>query len=92
MGQGDDFKTGHPYFKENYRLITIDLSKQQTPYDKEPKEEIKCDFLSAIVIGSVFKSSKKYYSQKNECKRMNLPEECKYKIKEKELNHSLLMI
>ena len=31
-GQGDDYKTGcllhYPYFKENYKMIAIDLSKQ----------------------------------------------------------------
>ena len=31
-GQGDDYTTGrllhYPYFKENYKFITIDLSKQ----------------------------------------------------------------
>ena len=33
MGQGDDYITGclldYTYFKENYKLIAIDLSKQQ---------------------------------------------------------------
>ena len=33
-GQGDDYTTGcllnYFYFKENYKLLTIDLSKQQT--------------------------------------------------------------
>ena len=32
-GQGDDYATGclldYPYFKENYKMRTIDLSKQQ---------------------------------------------------------------
>ena len=32
-GKGDDYTTGclldYPYFKENYKMITIDLSKQQ---------------------------------------------------------------
>ena len=31
-GQGDDYATGclldYPYFKENYKMIAIDLSKQ----------------------------------------------------------------
>ena len=40
LGQGDDYTTGcllhYPYFKENYKLITIDLSKQQAP-DVDPK-------------------------------------------------------
>ena len=33
-GQGDDYTTGclldYPYFKENYKIIAIDLNKQQT--------------------------------------------------------------
>ena len=40
MGQGDDYTTGclldYPYFKENYKLIAIDLSKCQAP-DADPK-------------------------------------------------------
>ena len=40
MGQGDDYTTGclldYPYFKKHYKLIAIDLSKQQT-LDADPK-------------------------------------------------------
>ena len=39
-GQGDDYTTGYlldyPYFNEHYKLITIDLSKQQA-LDADPK-------------------------------------------------------
>ena len=39
-GQGDDYTTGslldYSYFKENYKLIAIDLSKQQT-LDADPR-------------------------------------------------------
>ena len=35
-GQGDDYTTGcvldYPYFKENYKMIAIDLGKQQILY------------------------------------------------------------
>ena len=35
-GKGDDYTTGclldYPYFKENYKMIAIDLSKQQALY------------------------------------------------------------
>ena len=35
LGKGNDYTTGflfdYPYFKENYQLIAIDLSKQQGP-------------------------------------------------------------
>ena len=40
IGQGDHYKTGclvhYPYFKENYKMIAIDLSKQQT-FDTDPR-------------------------------------------------------
>ena len=46
-GQGDDYTTGclldYPYFKENYKMIAIDLSKQQT-LDGDPKAIQKIDF------------------------------------------------
>ena len=39
-GQEDDYTTGclldYPYFKEHYKMIAIDLSKQQEP-DADPK-------------------------------------------------------
>ena len=39
-GKGDDYTTGclldYPYFKENYKMIAIDLSKQQA-LDADPK-------------------------------------------------------
>ena len=39
-GKGDDYRTGcllnYPYFKENYKMIAIDLSKQQA-LDADPK-------------------------------------------------------
>ena len=40
IGQGDDYTTGclldYSYFKEDYRMITIDLSKQQA-LDADPR-------------------------------------------------------
>ena len=40
IGQGDDYKTSclldYTYFKENYKLIAIDLSKQQA-LDADPR-------------------------------------------------------
>ena len=39
-GKGDDYRTGcllnYPYFKKNYKIIAIDLSKQQA-LDADPK-------------------------------------------------------
>ena len=39
-GKGDDYKTGclldHPYFKENYKMIAIDLSRQNK-LDADPR-------------------------------------------------------
>ena len=44
IGQGDDYTTGclldYLYFKENYKLIVIDLSKQQA-LDADPKANQK---------------------------------------------------
>ena len=40
-GQGDDYTTGcllnYPYFKDQYNMIAIDLSKQQA-LDADPKK------------------------------------------------------
>ena len=40
IGQGDDYTSGclldYPYFKENYKLIALDLTKQQE-VDADPK-------------------------------------------------------
>ena len=40
IGQGDDYETGclldYPYFKDHYKMIAIDLSKQQV-LDADPR-------------------------------------------------------
>ena len=45
--QGDDYRTGclinYPYFKNNYKLIAIDLSKQQV-LDSDPKATQQINF------------------------------------------------
>ena len=47
IGQGDDYTTrcllGYPYFKKYCKLITIDLSKQQT-LDADPKAVQQINF------------------------------------------------
>ena len=47
ISQGDDYATGclldYPYFQENYKLIVIDLSKQQA-LDADPKAIQKINF------------------------------------------------
>ena len=46
-GQGDDYATGrlldYPYFKQNYKMIAIDLSKQQA-LESNPKVIQKINF------------------------------------------------
>ena len=50
-GQGDDYTTGclldYSYFKENYKMIAVDLSKQQV-LDADPRaitaQKKKCVF------------------------------------------------
>ena len=48
IGQGDDYTNGCLldciYFKENYKLIAIDLSKQQT-FDDNPKSTQQIIFI-----------------------------------------------
>ena len=43
-GQGDDYATGclfdYPYFKENYKMIAIDLSKNEA-LDADPRAAIQ---------------------------------------------------
>ena len=51
MGQGDDYITGcfldYPYFKENYKLIAIDLSKQQE-LDADPRAIQQINFTANL--------------------------------------------
>ena len=50
-GQGDDYATGclleYPYFKENYEMIAIDLSKQQAP-DADPRSIQQISFTANL--------------------------------------------
>ena len=50
-GQGDDYTTGclldYPYFKKFYKLIAIDLSKQQK-LDADPKAIQQISFIENI--------------------------------------------
>ena len=50
-GQGDDHTTGcllaYPYFKENYKMIAIDLSKQQA-LDTDPRTIQRINFTSNL--------------------------------------------
>ena len=50
-GQGDDYTTGclldYSYFKDHYKMIAIDLSKQQT-LDADPKAIQQINFTANI--------------------------------------------
>ena len=50
-GQGDDYRTGclldYSYFKENYRIIMIDLSKQQV-LDVDPRAIQQINFTANL--------------------------------------------
>ena len=50
-GQGDDYTTGclldYPYFKENYKMIAIDLSKQQA-LDADPRAIQQINFTVSL--------------------------------------------
>ena len=49
--QGDDCKTGclldHPYFKDSYKMIAIDLSKQQA-LDADPRSLQQINFTANL--------------------------------------------
>ena len=71
IGQGDDHTTGcvlgYPYFKENYKLIAIDLSKQQAP-DTDPKAIQQINFTGnldlpgQIIMFSIIEEAKETIS------------------------------
>ena len=50
-GQGDDYKTDsfldYAYFKDNYKLIAVDLSKQKT-LDADPRTIQQIVFLGVV--------------------------------------------
>ena len=50
-GQGDDYATGclldYPYFKDSYKMITVDLSKQQT-LDADPRAIQQINFTANL--------------------------------------------
>ena len=54
IGQGDDYTIGcllnYPYFKENHKLIVIDLSKQQA-LAADPKAIQQIDFTGNLTRG-----------------------------------------
>ena len=54
IGQGDDYTTGclldYSYFKENYRMIAIDLSKQQA-LDADPRAIQQINFTANLERG-----------------------------------------
>ena len=51
IGQGDDYTTGclldYSYFKENYKMIAIDLSKQQA-LDADPRAIQQINFTANL--------------------------------------------
>ena len=50
-GKGDDYTTGclldYPYFKDNYKMIAIDLSKQQA-LDADPRNIQQINFTAIL--------------------------------------------
>ena len=60
-GQGDHYTTGHlldyPYFKENYKLIAIDLSKQQV-LDAYPKAIKYLNYFISLIMETRAPSTK----------------------------------
>ena len=56
IGQGDDYRTGYlldyPYFKESYKMVAIDLSKQQA-LDADPKAIQQINFTVNLDRGGI---------------------------------------
>ena len=50
-GKGDDYTTGclldYPYFKDSYKMIAVDLSKQQT-LDADPRGNQQINFTANL--------------------------------------------
>ena len=50
-GQGDDYTTGclfyYPYFKDSYKMIAVDLSKQQAS-DADPRANQQINFTANL--------------------------------------------
>ena len=50
-GQGDDYTTGcfldHPYFRHHYKMIAVDLSKQQA-LDADPRAIQQINFAANL--------------------------------------------
>ena len=50
-GQRDDYTTGclldYPYFKDNYKMIAVDLSKQQA-FDADPRANQEINFTANL--------------------------------------------
>ena len=51
IGKGDDYTTGcllnYPYFKDNYKMIAMDLSKQQA-LDADPRKIQQINFTANL--------------------------------------------
>ena len=70
--QGDDYTTGcllhYPYFKENYKMIAIDLSKQQA-LDADPRAIQQINFTANLeraegpVMFSIIEQAKETISE-----------------------------
>ena len=55
IGQGDDYTTSclldYPYFKKYYKMIAVDLSKEQA-LDADPKAIQQINFTANLNIGN----------------------------------------
>ena len=60
-GQGDDYTTGclldYSYFKENYKMITINLSKQQA-LDSDPRAIQQINFTTNTKMFFIIEEAK----------------------------------
>ena len=64
IGQGDDYTTGclldYPYFKDHYKMIAIDLSRQQA-LDADPRAIQQINFTEIQQCCLLLKSQNKLF-------------------------------
>ena len=72
-GQRDDYTTGclldYPYFKENYKMIAIDLSKQQA-LDADPRAIQQINFTANLDMTGSTTILFRYQRSKKNCLRL----------------------
>ena len=72
-GQGDDYTSGcllhYPYFRENYKMIAIDISKQQA-LDADPRANNRIILLQIQIEQEMKQCFSVFEEEKKNCNRI----------------------